>query len=114
MNNTHQPKKHIENDHITIGLGHPGYWISIVKEFSDYHQLSELALVHYVPNSKYQSFQCVHLNKWFDSSLRDDELTIDLDDDYARYHQLEGQPEGVIIAEAIKRAINYLTTETEK
>lgn len=114
MNTTHYPKSHIQTDHITIDLGYNGYWISIVKEFGSYHDLSELALVKYTrPQSLIHSptYDCVPLNKWFDSSLRDDELTIDLDDDYSKYHLLKGQPEGVVIAEAIKRAMTYLNSQ---
>lgn len=114
MNTTHQPKSRIDNDQITISLGYNGYWISIVKEFSDYHELSELALVKYTrPNSLigFPGYDCVPLNKWFDSSLRDDELSIDLNDDYSKYHLLEGQPEGVVVAEAIKRAMTYLNSQ---
>ena len=112
MSNIHAPQTEVRRDHITIDLGVPNYYISIVVEESNYYDARELALVKANrPDSLvgFMSYECVPLNKWFDSSQRNEELTIDLTrHDFAGYHLLAGQPEGRVIAEAINRAMNYL------
>lgn len=89
INHTNRP---IHRDQIIISLGVSTYWISIVEEYEC--NIKELALVHYVQNTDWNQVQCVPLNKWFDSSLMDCELSIPLHrtvvpDAADKYHLLE-------------------------
>lgn len=101
-------------NHITIDIGAERFWISLVS-YSGPHDYgeAELALVHMTRGQSLiglDRFECVRLNKWFDSACTDDELTVDLSGDPTRrYHLLNNADDGTILAEAIKRAKKYAT-----
>lgn len=118
----HYAPRPAHRDQICISLGVANYWISIVEECDN--NLKELALVHYVKNTRGEGIECVPLNKWFDSSQRDCEVTIPLNFSERamhKYHLLdEDAPEAQIIVAALERASKYayltktISTETEK
>ena len=108
-------------DQIIINLGVEHYWISIIHEYSN--ATKELALCHMV---NYESgsvgVECVPLNKWFDNTRPDYEVTIELYDiDYLnRYRIGDVTTEAQLIVSALERASKYvyltktISTETEK
>lgn len=102
----HGNQERIERDHITLWVGN-GHYISIVKEESSYHSGKEIALVEFRAASSllgFDSRRCVPLCEWFDDSLDDGELTIDIE-----YEVNEAE----IVSLAISKAFAYINRDQE-
>ncbi len=99
--------EYTNRNQITIDIGASRWWLSLVHQNTNGEEVKELALVEYIPNSHFMSHQCVPLKAWFDSSMGDWELFIDLKkkpEHYVSYAVSEAD----VIGRAMNRAVNYI------
>ncbi len=99
--------EYTDRNQITISIGVSRWWLSLVHEDTNGEEVKELALVEYIPNSHFQSHQCVPLNVWFDSSMNDWELFIDLKRK-PEYYVSYAVSEADVVGRAMNRAVNYI------
>lgn len=99
-------KSQVSRDHIVLDLGHANFYISIVEERDEYYHRKELALVFYKRASSLlgqDTRSCVCLSEWYDPLI--DEITLQI--------EYGDQPEAIVVATAITRALAFINTYNE-
>ena len=103
---TNHNTSRVSRDHIVLDLGHPNFYLSIVEERDEYCHRKELALVFYKRASSLlgqDTRSCVCLSEWYDPLI--DEITLEI--------EYGDQPEAVVVATAVTRALTFINTYDE-
>lgn len=103
---THHNTSRVSRDHIVLDLGHPNFYLSIVEERDEYYHRKELALVFCKRASSLlgqDTRSCVCLSEWYDPLI--DEITLEI--------EYQDQPEAVVVATAVTRALAFINTYDE-